>query len=1546
MFRKKCIGKSVIALLLTLLIGIFQGISFPVTIVKATDLSDFNITGATVKTINSDNFDVITFTADRDYSLTKNNITITDNTQPSLYPMVISVDYDGGSGLYSVTVNDLNYFDTYTLTITKDGYNTYTNTSVYYGTIATASDIDVDNNSEKNIFDTYTRSYDPVNGVLTVTNTVYADSAVLYPNPDTSSLYYKINSNNGHAVNGAGSYRVIGAFVVAPLNARYCKSLGTSGAMSTIGDTALISKQSNHEQTVADSVGTAYENTVYAYPAYLANAVKLDDDTTWMLYDQADRTRVIEWYDSSMNLLKVVRFTVKVEYKADGAVMEKPAEIPTTTPAAITVSLGSGDGLILADTNISGFDGSWDGGSLTVTRANVNISQFFFLDSSANDVFTINSDESVLYNDTVNKSLYSGGAGGTKIADWTLTNGKLTVTFNNSATDTDVKNVLNRIQYSNATPYGDAKIVVKLNDGTSTVYSFVDVTSDTIYVDQVVYDAGMDAADGYNLAEALKKAEEMKKTRNANAQILIQDGIYQGQFLATTPVTIDAVNGASGNVTLKSPASASLSKSLQDMLTANGRWRVPILELRLNDPASGTITVRNITVDGDFQGYSAEGKDLLGIAIFNTNAVIDHVTIEKIACTPDINGDYGGIGVNYGILAEGASNLSARADVTIRNCTINTYQKAGILAWGPKLNMTITNNSISGVGEHDRCGQNGMQIGSSGLRTSTTAVISGNTISNLSFDNSTYFATGILLRQADDVEVNNNTISGNGTAFETGAGVTCGIDLMEMRTSAYIHDNTMEAMQYGICVEAYDNQYIGSHSFVNNSLNSTYYAFFDKMDNGDPSYDEANAETITVNSGATVNNGLGYALYQLYAGDDTFTDTGSAPSRIDGGAGSDTISAGSGNDTLIGGAGDDTLTGGGGSDIFYYEASGSGIDVIKDFGVGDIIRVAGRSSAGGTVTQGSGSSVAANSVQVSVYSNGTTTLYIDTNGTAGAPELQIKLTGEYQTNNFGLDDTDIRYISNAAAPSITVNPTDMTVSVGGTANLSVAASGGVSLSYQWYSNTSNSNSGGSLISGATNSTYSAPTTAVGTTYYYCVVTNTDSAATGNKTEIAKTNAVKVTVNAVTPHNSDGSGTTGTGSAGVDIQVNGKTEKAGTATTSTNINGQTVTTISVDGAKLEQKLNQEGDKAVVTIPVNTKSDVVVGELNGQIVKAMETKQAVLEIKTEAASYTLPAAQINIAAVSAQIGTQVQLQDIKVSIEIAMASSETAKVVENAAKAGEFTIVAPPVEFIVKCTSGEKTVSVSSFNAYVERMVAIPAGVDPSKITTGVVVEPDGTVRHVPTRVVQIDGKYYAKINSLTNSTYSVVWHPYEFKDAANHWAKEDINDMGSRMVVSGVGNDLYEPDRNITRAEFAAIMVKALGLKPGEGSNPFKDVASNEWYADYIKTAYARKIIAGYDEATFGPNDKITREQAMAMINRAMGITGLKVELTDAEKDRLLSGYTDGSLTSGWARSNVAACVKAGIVSGRGTGIVAPRENITRAEVAVIVKRLLQKSNLI
>ena len=414
---------------------------------------------------------------------------------------------------------------------------------------------------------------------------------------------------------------------------------------------------------------------------------------------------------------------------------------------------------------------------------------------------------------------------------------------------------------------------------------------------------------------------------------------------------------------------------------------------------------------------------------------------------------------------------------------------------------------------------------------------------------------------------------------------------------------------------------------------------------------------------------------------------------------------------------------------------------------------------------------------------------------------------------------------------------------------------------------------------------------------------------------------------------------------LDILINGKRESIGKAKSSA-VNGRSVTSITVDEAKLQQYLDTLSGGAVVTMYWLKESDTVYGELNGRVLQALKEKQASVVIQTLTGSYTLPIHRLPMGDISKAAGKYVELQDIALRLEITAPDASTIEKTDQFAKDKGLAVIASPLEFKVIAVIGDKEIELSKFNHFVQRAIFIPKGTDPGKITTAIAVDADGAVRHIPTRLIEADGGYQAIINSLTNSVYALVWHPVEFKDVENHWAKAVVNDMASRLVVSGVGDGQFSPDRAITRAEFAAIIVRGLGLRLEAGAMPFSDVKGSDWYSGAVVTAQAYGLINGFDDGTFRPNENITREQAMVIIAKAMSITELTQKLPVQSADTALLAYADAAEVSAWARSGVAEGLLSGVVNGRDGNRLAPKELITRAEAAAIVQRLLQKSDLI
>ena len=397
------------------------------------------------------------------------------------------------------------------------------------------------------------------------------------------------------------------------------------------------------------------------------------------------------------------------------------------------------------------------------------------------------------------------------------------------------------------------------------------------------------------------------------------------------------------------------------------------------------------------------------------------------------------------------------------------------------------------------------------------------------------------------------------------------------------------------------------------------------------------------------------------------------------------------------------------------------------------------------------------------------------------------------------------------------------------------------------------------------------------------------------------------------------------------------------------NGVKTTVVTLDDNAINTKLDtmeKTNELIKVIIPVNNNSNRVIGILGGQTVKNMENKDAILEIKTENVTYSLPASDINIDSVIDKLGVQIQLKDTKVNISVSPPPSNTATILADTAKKNNYTVVVKPIEFDITCSSGSKTVEVLKFNTFVERTIVIPDGIDPSKITTGVVLNKDGSFSHVPTTIIVKNRKYYAKIKSLTNSTYTVIWNPKTYSDIKNHWAKIEIEDMASRLIINGSSESKFDPDKQITRGEFSDIIVKALGLKrSGTGKNVFQDVKFSHMYYDSISIAYEYGILLGDGKGKCSPDSKITREEAMIILSRAMNIIGMDVKLTKEDTDKVLSKFIDGWNVNIQSRSTIAVCIKEGILTGNGKKLDLSGK-ITRAQTAVVISRMLKKFGLI
>ena len=167
-----------------------------------------------------------------------------------------------------------------------------------------------------------------------------------------------------------------------------------------------------------------------------------------------------------------------------------------------------------------------------------------------------------------------------------------------------------------------------------------------------------------------------------------------------------------------------------------------------------------------------------------------------------------------------------------------------------------------------------------------------------------------------------------------------------------------------------------------------------------------------------------------------------------------------------------------------------------------------------------------------------------------------------------------------------------------------------------------------------------------------------------------------------------------------------------------------------------------------------------------------------------------------------------------------------------------------------------------------------------------------------------------------------------------WAKEAINYLAEKGIVSGRDEKRFAPKDNVKREEFVKMIVLAFDLKnDGNSDISFSDVNTDEWYAPYIKTAYALGIVNGVSKNKFGIGSYISRQDMAVMITRAKNI-----ELADNTPENT---FTDAEQIADYARVSVAYLKNAGVINGYDDGSFRPSGNVTRAETAKVLYGLLK-----
>lgn len=189
-------------------------------------------------------------------------------------------------------------------------------------------------------------------------------------------------------------------------------------------------------------------------------------------------------------------------------------------------------------------------------------------------------------------------------------------------------------------------------------------------------------------------------------------------------------------------------------------------------------------------------------------------------------------------------------------------------------------------------------------------------------------------------------------------------------------------------------------------------------------------------------------------------------------------------------------------------------------------------------------------------------------------------------------------------------------------------------------------------------------------------------------------------------------------------------------------------------------------------------------------------------------------------------------------------------------------------------------------------------------------------------------------------YVILHADVTFSDIEQHWARDAIEVIAGKGMIKGTGENQFDPERSVTRAEFAALVNRLFQVEFEEvESVEFSDVPADAWYVSDVITGVKAGLIQGTSMNKFSPNNPISRQEIAVIISRALGILAINTE--QSSEQHLLSRFVDHEQVADWAKDEISLLIELDVLKGRSKNNIDPRALSTRAEAAVIIQRVFE-----
>ncbi len=379
-------------------------------------------------------------------------------------------------------------------------------------------------------------------------------------------------------------------------------------------------------------------------------------------------------------------------------------------------------------------------------------------------------------------------------------------------------------------------------------------------------------------------------------------------------------------------------------------------------------------------------------------------------------------------------------------------------------------------------------------------------------------------------------------------------------------------------------------------------------------------------------------------------------------------------------------------------------------------------------------------------------------------------------------------------------------------------------------------------------------------------------------------------------------------------------------------GRATVRLKPDAAALEQAFADVGPD--IRLSVQTDLPVVLLDLPSQSLDIKRKRQpdTVITLEVGGTGYELPLASLP------------ALDHIQVAtIGIRQASSDlVSRWTAAAAKRGA-ALIGTPVHFHLSL-DGQRVEKIDDASG--KKIIVLPAPLDPAASTV-VSIGADGRMRFVPSLFVRDASRTRFVATTRSDEDWlAVVSSKHTFADMANHWGRFYVETLADKLIVEGVSDDQFAPERALTRAEFAAWLVRGLSLPENRPASGFVDLEKEHPYGGAVEAAKQAGLMNGDADGFFRPDEALTREQMASALFRAVVFEGGAAGMASQADTGAAKALADEAELSPWAYEPVSALMEAGLMQGKPDGRFAPKDSATRAEGAAALNRMLARMKVI